>query len=46
MVVSQYTAVVSMALLDEDDRINDEKSLHNNFMDAHGVLFEMEDEVA
>lgn len=35
-----------MAMLDEDDKTNDEKGLHNNFIDAHGVLFEIEEETA
>ena len=43
MIVGSVTTLVGMSLLEEDD--GDDKVLHHEFMDAHGVLCEFEEDL-
>ena len=43
MIVGTVSTLVGMSLLEEDD--NDDRVLHHEFMDAHGVLCEFEEDL-
>ena len=45
LIVGQVTTLVGMSLLEEDDEDGHSRVLHGEFMDAHGVLCELQDDL-